>query len=330
MSDVTLPAFPSTDLVPAADAETLAQDALRYAVQSHGAGTLKAYRSAYRAYNAWCETMQRDPLCADPSLIAIYIAHLAKRLSVSSIRVHLAAIVMAHRSAGKQLDLKHPTIAPVLEGVTRVKGSSPGRQAEPAVIEAIQAMVRAQPATVIGLRNRALLLVGFGAALRRSELVFLKASDVRFHSKGVILTLQRSKTDQHGAGTMLAIHAASDPLFCAAKALKDWFGVYSPTGNDAPLFCSLTKSHRPTGQRLHDRMIARLIKESAKAAGLPNPDRFSGHSLRSGLLTTAGENQEQLADIMRQSRHQSTEVALNYIRPSDLWKNNITKGVFER
>jgi len=98
---------------------------------------------------------------------------------------------------------------------------------------------------------------------------------------------------------------------------------------ERPLFCAVAKSGRLTGEALSDKAIARLVKQAADAAGL-NPALFSGHSLRAGLATAtaAGDAGAGLADLMRQTRHKSTEVALGYLRPADLWRNNVTEGLF--
>lgn len=309
--------------------EDMHRQAKQYAVQSHAEGTLKAYRSAWNAYSAWCEAHSIEALSADPEKIAIYATYLAHRLSLSSIKVHLAAIVRAHRAAGKQLDLKHPSLHPVLEGIARKKGRRPSRQATPALPDALKRMVDSQPNTPPGKRNRAMLLIGFGAAMRRSELTALTVEDVEFHrGRGVMVHIRRSKTDQYSEGGSVAIALAADPVLCATSALKDWLSVYKPESPSSPLFCAILPNQGPTNERLHDRTVARIIKEAAVAAGLPDPASYSGHSLRAGLLTAASEEGVELPDAMRQSRHKSVQVAIGYMRPASLWKNNATDRIW--
>ena len=189
-------------------------------------------------------------------------------------------------------------------------------------------------------RDRAMLRVGFGAALGRSELVALRLGDVELvPDRGLLLTIARSKTDQHGAGQCVAVHAnAAEPGFCPAAALEAWL-VHRRTAPDLdwtatetaraarPLFCAVTKAGRVTGTKLSDKTVARLVKEAAEAAGL-DPARYSGHSLRAGLATAAGDQGAGLAELMRQTRHKSTAVALGYLRPADLWRNNVTAKAF--
>jgi integrase len=286
----------------------------------------------------------------------MYVVRLADQgLAVSSIRVAIAAIRTAHLLAGRSIDLRHPRLAMVLEGVTRSKGVRPRRQAAPAVPGLLRLMLAKRSARPLGpreatvareaivARERAMLLLGFGAALRRAELVGLALGDVaRVPDKGLLLTIGRSKTDQHGKGQRVAVCAnPTEPGFCPAAALDAWL-VHRRTAPDLvdwtasasaraerPLFCAVTKTGRVTGAPLSDKAVARLIKQAAADAGL-DADKFSGHSLRRGLLTAGADNQAQLADLMRHSRHRSAQSVLGYLEPADLWRNNVTEGVFRQ
>jgi len=160
-----------------------------YATQARGPGTLRAYRSAWRQYDAWCTRLGLPALSADPRLVGMYLTSAAERLAVATLQVHLAAIVTAHRLVGLSLDPGHPGIALLLDGIRRRRGTRPARQATPITPAMLARMVRAQPDTPLGLRNRAILLAGFGGALRRSEIVALDAGDLEFvDGRGVVLT----------------------------------------------------------------------------------------------------------------------------------------------
>ena len=179
----------------------LAAQAAVYATQARGPGTLRAYRSAWRQYDAWCVRLGLPALSGDPRLVGMYLTAAAERLAAATLQVHLAAIVTAHRLVGLSLDPGHPSIALLLDGIRRRKGTRPARQATPISPAMLARMVGAQPGTPLGLRNRAILLAGFGGALRRSEIVGLDVGDLEFvDGRGVVLTVRRSKTDQHGAG----------------------------------------------------------------------------------------------------------------------------------
>nr|WP_283949785.1 site-specific integrase [Limobrevibacterium gyesilva] len=209
-----------------------------------------------------------------------------------------------------------------------VAGAAPGAR---------QAIVARE---ALGARQRAMLLLGFGAALRRSELVGLALGDVEIvPGRGLRLLLRRSKTDPHGAGQLVAVCANPDePGFCPSAALEAWLAhrhlaadldwTASPSARaQRPLFCAVTKAGKPTGAKLSDKAVARLVKQAAAAAGL-DPALYSGHSLRAGLATAAADQGAGLAELMRQTRHKSTEVALGYLRPAELWRNNVTEKLF--
>ena len=329
--------------IAAEELEELSRRAAVYATRARGEGTRRTYRSAWRQYEAWCRSLGREPLAADPDTIAMYVVRLADEgLTVSSIRVALAAIRTAHLLVGLSLDLRHPRLALVLEGVTRAKGIRASRQAAPAVPGVLRLMVAKSPspATPLGARDRAMLLLGFGAALRRSELVALTLGDIEtVADRGVRVLIRRSKTDQQGEGQTVAVWANPDqPDFCPAVALERWmehrrmapdldWTASAASRAGRPLFCAVTKSGRLTGTGLSDKAVARLVKQAATAAGL-DAERYSGHSLRAGLATAAGDEGAGLAELMRQTRHRSTAVALGYLRPADLWRNNVTEKVF--
>ena len=316
----------------------LATRVTHYATRARGEGTRRAYRSAWQGFARWCQSLGREPLAGDVDTIAMYLVRRADDgRAVSSLRVDLAAIRTAHLLAGIPLDLRQPRLAMVMQGVTRSHGLRPRRKAAPAVPDLLRAMLAApgmDAKSALVIRNRAMLLVGFGAALRRSELVGLTLGDVAFvPGRGVTVLVRRSKTDQQGRGQDIAVWAnAADPAFCPVEALRAWLALrLSAEGvacdPAAPLFCAIAKGGRLTGQALSDKAVVRLVKQAAAGAGL-DAAGFSGHSLRAGLMTAAAEAGAELADLMRQSRHRSADVALGYLRPADLWRNNVTARVF--
>lgn len=325
----------------AAELQALAARAAVYATRARGEGTRRVYRSAWRAYEAWCQALGREPLAGDPEILALYAVHGTDRgLSVATLRVHLAAIQAAHRLAGIALDLRDPRLMMVLEGIARSTGIRPRRRAAAAGPDALRLMLATRPAadTPLGARDRALLLLGFGAALRRSELTGLALGDVEIvPGRGLRLLIRRSKTDPRGAGQEVAVWAnPGEPEVCPLAALEAWLRIRRPAGDLAgvasdagrPLFVGMSKAGRLSAAQLSDKAVWRLVKTAARAAGLHEPERYSGHSLRAGLATAAGEAGADLAQVMRQTRHRSAEVALGYLRPADLWRNNPTRGIW--
>ena len=324
--------------------QDLHERAAGYATRARGAGTLRTYRSAWRAWEAWCASLGRAPLPGKPRLLAMYAVHCADRgLCVSSLRVHLAAILAAHRLAGLPLDATDPRLAMVVEGIVRSRGTRPRRQAAAAVPATLRQMLAARPAppSPLGLRDRALLLLGFAAALRRSELVALCLGDVTpVAGRGLRVLVRRSKTDQRGVGQEVAIRANhADPALCPAVALQAWLlvrhqgadldGLPPEATAEAPLFVGMSKAGRLSSARLSNRAVSRLVGQAARDAGIERPERFTGHSLRAGFATAAGEAGVDLARLMRQTRHKSADTALGYLRPTDLWRNNPTQTVWE-
>jgi integrase len=332
----------------------LAADAARYAEKASGDGTRRAYGSAWAAFAGWCQRHGLEPLAGDPGIVALYLTARAKAgLSVSSLGVARAAIRARHRMAKVPLDLDDPRVTLVMRGITNTKGKRPQRQAAPAVPALLRRMLESCPfpqspagsAEALAGRHRAMLLIGFGAGLRRSELVALTIGDVAIvPGRGLTVFVARAKSDQQGEGRLIAIHAnPKEPDFCPVVAFRRWLEFRAagpdwrpPPGTAAeawqagrPLFCGIGKSGTLKGKAMADLVVARLLKQAALRAGL-DPARFSGHSLRRGLLTDAGDRQEQLRDVMRQSRHVKVETALGYMEDAEIWQNNITAGVFAR
>jgi len=152
--------------------------------------------------------------------------------------------------------------------------------------------------------------------------------------------VRRSKTDQRGAGQEVAIRANhAEPALCPVVALQDWLavrhqgadlaGLSQDVATEAPLFVGMSKAGRLSPSRLSDRAVSRLVGQAARDAGIERPERFSGHSLRAGFATAAGEAGVDLARLMRQTRHKSADTALAYLRPAELWRNNPTQAVWD-
>jgi site-specific recombinase XerD len=329
----------------AAELEDLSRRAALYATRARGDGTRRTYRSAWRHYETWCASLGRTPLPADPDTLAMYVVRRADEgKTVSAIRVALAAIRTAHLLAGlASPDLRHPRLAMVLDGITRSKGVRPRRQATPAVPGVLRRLLAARPPAEkpIGARDRAMLLLGFGAALRRAELVALRLGDIdTVPGRGILLTIRRSKTDQHGQGQQIAIWAnPHEPDCCPATALEAWlrhrrtapdlnWTATATMRAERPLFCAVTKAGKISGEKLSDKAVVRLVKQAAADAGMDG-ENFAGHSLRRGLLTAAGKNRAALLDMMRQSRHRAVQSVIGYVAAEDLWWNNVTEGVFQ-
>ena len=222
----------------------LARRAAAFAERSSGPGTRAAYASAWRAYTVWCAATGQNPLAGNPGLIALYLTKRAEEgLAVSSLNVARAAIRAAHRLAGVPLDLADPRLFLVMEGISRSNAARPRRQAAAAVPDVLRRLLAALPgpatpaaaAPALAARHRAMLLIGFGAALRRSEIVALRIGDITADERGLSLVVRHSKTDQHGHGRTLAIWAnRADPEFCPLTAYARWMEFHRQAADWTP------------------------------------------------------------------------------------------------
>jgi integrase len=200
-------------------------------------------------------------------------------------------------------------------------GMAPAKKM-PATAERIVAMAPVTSERLSSLRDRALLLLGFAGAFRRSELCGLDIEDIEQAAEGLRVTIRHSKTDQEGRGTVIAIPWGT--VACPVKALKAWIEVAGIT--TGPVFCPIAKGGRLQNCRLTDRSVAKIVKVHAARAGL-DPAKFAGHSLRSGFLTSAAARGASIFKMADQSRHKSMDTLRGYVRDAELFKDHAGKGL---
>lgn len=188
----------------------------------------------------------------------------------------------------------------------------------------LRAASGALPASLLGKRDRALLLLGFAGAFRRSELAGLEVRDLAFAEDGLEVTLRRSKTDQEGKGSKKGIPYGSDPKTCPVRAVRAWLEASGIA--EGPVFREVTRHGHVEAAPLSGRSIARVVKRSAEAAGL-DPAGFSGHSLRAGLATAAAKAGKSTHAIMRQTGHKSADMVARYVREASLFEDNAAAGI---
>jgi site-specific recombinase XerD len=303
-----------------------ATDAARaYVAASKADNTRRAYRSDWAHFGAWCESHGLAALPALPQTVALYLADQASAgMKVSTLGRRLAAISKAHQASGLESPaaMRHAAVAEVWQGIRRTEGIAPAQKAA-ATTDTLRAMLRHLPAGLLGIRDRALLLLGFAGAFRRSELVGLTVADLAFGTDGLTVTLRRSKTDQAGAGRKVGIPYGGTPATCPVRAVQAWLEASSLT--DGPLLRSVDR-HGRMGASLSDRAVALTVKRYAAAAGL-NAEQFAGHSLRAGLATSAAAAGVSERAIMQQTGHRSTAMVRRYIREASLFSNNAAAKV---
>ena len=294
-----------------------------YAERSLSESTRRGYARDLGAFKAWCGSRAVTALPAEPQTLAAYLAHLALTDRPATIGKKLAAIAVAHRDAGLESPTEHGMVKRTLAGIRREKGTAQKQKAA-LLVEDLRRIVAPLGTSLLDRRDRALLLLGFAAALRRSELVALRVGDVRFEEEGLVLTLLRSKTNQEGRLETVAVAYGSEVGTCPVRALRAWLAAAGLVAG--PLFVGLTPQGglRPTA--LGDRMVAHVVKRRCKAAGI-DPDQVAGHSLRRGFATAAARAKKPDRMIKRQGRWKSNAMLDRYIEDGSRWDNNATVGL---
>ena len=318
--------------------DRLVETARDYARAAASENTLKAYAKDWARFARWCRMRGTDPLPPSPQMIGLYIADLASpdgktpALSVASIERGLSGLVWGYAQRGQPLDRKDRHIATVLAGIRR-KHSRPPAQKEAILPDDLRAMLATLPHDLRGLRDRAILLIGFVGGLRRSEIVSLDHGKddtpdsggwIEIMDDGVLLTL-RGKTGWRE----VEIARGSSEQTCPVHALTQW--LHYARIDFGPLFVATSRNGlKATRERLSDKHVARLIKQTVENAGLrpelSKADRlrlFSGHSLRAGLASSAEVDERY---VQKQLGHASAEMTRRYQRRRDRFRVNLTKA----
>ena len=185
----------------------------RYQSAADAPATLRAYKADLANFKAWCRERRFDPMPSTPEIVGAYLADAGRGYALSTLRRRVAAIARAHRIARQPLDTRHPAIRETLRGIARVHGEPPRRSAAITTAE-IKRLVSTCGDDMAGVRDRALFLVCFAGALRRSELVGLDVGHVTWTADGMRLLIVRSKTDKEGAGAEIGIVRGRSPATC--------------------------------------------------------------------------------------------------------------------
>lgn len=323
MSDVMSCALNSNMLPPAgsqlgiltsvADAASACSAPVRdYVAGALSENTHRAYYSDLEHFRVWGGSIPTVP-----PVVAEYLAAHALINSVATLKRRLATIAKAHRIIGVESPTKAELVRATLRGIQRKHGK-PQLRAAPLTKEILFEVLQVMDSDLKSIRDKAILLLGFAGALRRSELSQLDFTDIEWQVNGLYLTLKRSKTDQEGVGRIIAIPIGSTK-WCPVIALKTWVARTCIT--DGPLFRPIEVQGRLSHERLSGEAISILIKKRVAAAGL-NPKSFSGHSLRAGFATSAS-----LADvpgwrIRQQTGHSSDQMLTRYIRWMPTFSDN--------
>ena len=307
---------------PVAEPDSLAPylaEAEAYCRRAKAENTLRAYRSDWASFDAFCRDRGVPCLPALPSTVAAYAAQAARSLKANTIERRLTAISQVHQFSGLSNPVEDKLVSTVMAGIRRVKGTAQEGK-EPLCPAVLRRMFVDCPDDLRAVRDRALVLVGFAGAFRRSELVGLRLDQVRFTAEGLVVTIPRSKTDPEGEGQTIGIPYGHRLETCPVRALEVWLkrsGIC-----DGYLFRAIGRwADRPLARPICDHQLAKIIKRLAASAGL-DPSVYSGHSLRSGLATAAAAGGASERSVMEQTRHRSLRQVRKYIRRGSLFVDN--------
>jgi integrase len=237
----------------------------------------------------------------------------------------LAAIRLAHETAGLPSPTSSANVRLVLAGIRRIKGLQSAPKTALDLVD-LRHLLRALEGSksLRACRDRALLLLGFAAALRRSELAALDVADLEFTDDGLVLTIRRSKTDQEQIGRQIGVPFGRHAETCPVTAVRDW--LERAKIGEGPVFRGISRHDQLLVPRLSDQGIARAVKAACRRAGL-NETEYGAHSLRSGFATTAARAGVEERLIAEQTGHRSMQTLRRYIHRGSLFRNNAASRI---
>jgi len=309
------------------DLEDLIQKANDLIHAAKAPSTRKAYQSDFRIFECWCVDYGLSALPATQQTIALYIAScVVAGLVPAAIARLLASISKAHQAAGFEdspASTKHFVVGEVLKGARLTLGVAQECK-DPLLLNDIRRLLAACPKNLLGLRDRALILIGFAGAFRRSELCSMTVADLCFSTSGFVIQVPRSKADQEQAGDKVAIPFGEQDNTCPIRALRHWLKAAKVKEGSA--FRGVDRHGHVSSTGLHRDSIAEIFKTAAMRAGM-NATNIAGHSVRAGMATQAALNGSLERAIARTTRHRSRRVLRRYIRPGEMFRENASASL---
>jgi integrase len=305
-----------------------------YAHAATADNTRKAYGWAWDQFCKWCASRRIDVALADDAGVAVYLAWLAgKDYAPTTVRMAFSAIASR---LGWTRGARPAACAQVLRGIFRTSSHKTGAKRALTANELDALLQHVGPAGPLAVRNRALLLVGWAGAFRRSELASLDVGDVSFTPEGMRIMVRRSKVDQEGAGFEKGILSSRTGSRCPVEALRAWLAFLPPTtegekgegARSRPLFVAVGRWGHVQPYRITPRVVERLVHSACRGAGMPAGE-FAGHSLRAGFVTEAALHAKSLDSIMRTTGHRSVAQVLRYVRHASIFTENAGEGLLD-
>ena len=307
----------------------LSDKSLATLAETKSESTINAYESDWNDFCDWCKYHNDVAFPAQPETVVNYINDLADYAKASTIRRRVSAIAENYNAAG--LAENNPCHAWIVKealiGLNRAKGTVQ-KGKTPIYWEELEQMISCtDTAHLSGIRDKAILLLGFLGAFRRSEISNLNIEDLSRFPQGLVVTLTHSKTDQEQAGQQVGIPYIGNKNMCAITAVNEW--LKAADISKGPLFRSILKNGKVASRRLSDKSINLIVKKYIASIGL-SPDLYGAHSLRHGFATYAALNGIEERLIMKQTRHRSVEMVRHYINEADLFVNNPVTLIFTK
>lgn len=295
------------------------QAALGYLRAQLAPATLRAYQSDVAVFTTWCDRHRLATTPAVPETVVLFLAEQAQSgIAPGTLERRLAAIRYVHRLK----DLPSPTddqkVRGALAGIRRVHGAHPRRRKDPVLDHQVQQMIALCPDTLIGVRDRAILALGFAGAFRSGELAALQVADLAFHPDGhLVCTVRRSKTDQEGQGFEKPIY--NGLRLRPVTHLRTWLAQSGV--DEGPVFRRIDWAGAALERPLSGQWMARVVQRYAAALALERA-KIGAHSLRSGFITSAGERNVPLYKIMEVTGQKDPRTVLTYLRRPNLFRDH--------
>lgn len=288
-----------------------AREYLRAGLQG-AANSRRAYTSDLRQYLAWCQQNSYAPTPLSPIALVEYVTFLGRTRRYFTVQRHIASIARYHRENNAESPSINEQFSVFMKGF-KLKKTIRQKQAPDFSVSQLRQALDALPHTPTGLRNRAILLLGFTGAFRRSELAQLDVDHILVDEAGMVVRLNRSKTNQFGEIEEKAIPYANEPDYCAIGAVQQWIAA---RGRDqGPLFVRIRKGERLTDQRLSAEWVNVLVQQQLGP-------HYTAHSLRASFVTIAKANGADDLEVMNQTKHRTTTMIQRYDRRRNIRKHN--------
>jgi site-specific recombinase XerD len=314
-----------------------------FAGQAQAENTTRAYAADLEDFRHWCKNYDREWLPAGPETIGLYLGARADELSLATMERRLAAIASLHKEEGYEspASVAEGPLRKIWKGIVREKTRQQDG-APPLMVEDLRSIIEHLPRysssddgptgrlTLTSLRDRALLLVGWTGALRRSELVALTTSDIELiEGEGVNVYVRQSKSDQEGAGLVKGLPYGSNKETCPVTALRQWLqAAEGQLGEplEGDIFRRFHRGESIGESAMTAQYVSKVLKRHAESAGL-DPDEYSAHSLRAGFITQAIRAGKAERRVKEHSGHESWETFNQYVEEAGTFQDNPAEGI---